>query len=174
MKNIIYILLFCSITIASSESSLAKSPKKSSGFDNSLTVDPFGLSYGALNLKYENQLSPENSFTIGGYLYNENDWSGYGLSASYRWYLLTSKASPIKGLSTGPLIILSSWNWDGGNNKHYSGGSDIGIGGELNYKWIIGDWFTVEPNLQVFLPIRKADGHTYRGWGFGISLGYSW
>ncbi len=171
MKNRTILALLAALVLMSSSAFAQK-------YTSNISIDPLDLLVGKkLNLTYEHRLSAENSFTIfGSYIKWSDNWSATGIGGSYRWYLDAFKEgkTALNGLSVGPLAAVTFWTWDGGGVLSYDGGTTFLVGGEVAYKWIFKNQFSVEPIMRVAFPLGELDGLSYSGFGFGVNLGYSW
>lgn len=164
------ILAFVFFAVATNNSFAAKS-----SYSQSITANPLGLAFGLLNATYEQQLSPNNSFTVSGYYFSITDWNAYGIGGSYRWYidLFKTRQKPIEGFSVGPKAGFSFWGWDGITGI-YDDGMTITIGGEALYKWVW-DGFALEVGINLDFPVIKPKGLSgLTPFGLVAAVGYAW
>jgi hypothetical protein len=142
------------------------------------------LLFSNSSLQYESSISGENSFTaridflftkIQGY-----SVSAFGLGGSYRWYLPPYRA--IDGLWVGPALDLIFLKWK--YEKEVISATFIHISGEVGYKLFF-EQIVVEPSFKLLFSIgsAKSSGTINQveldygdgiGYGFGLSVGYSW
>ncbi len=115
--------------------------------------------------------------------YHDN-WTGYAIGASYRWYIspFKDRKTSLEGFSFGPLAIISFWDTDGFYyyhnknkvfyDKHTS--TSLSIGGEAAYKWVWGG-FSLEPKITLILNAYAHDGRDgNRPLDLNINIGYAW
>ncbi|MFC2130955.1 hypothetical protein ACFLSQ_05935 [Bacteroidota bacterium] len=174
--TIILIIAALFISITPNNLSAAKT-----SYAEAITIDPLNfLLNGIINAKYEQKLSKNNSFTVGGVLFYDSNkdgkWLGVGLSGSYRWYfdLFKTRKKPLQGFSVGPRVTISHYSFTPDKNV----GSDFGgvmgtIGGEAMYKWVW-DNFVLETGIVLNFPILEAEGSNYSAFGLNASIGYAW
>jgi hypothetical protein len=134
-------------------------------------ANPVGLLFRIFNAKYEQKLSPTNSFTVQGYYFPLLDWAGYGFGGSYRWYF---EKKALEGFSVGPVASIAFWSWTG-SVFNYEGGTMVLLGGSAAYKWIFSGGFALEPELMLTFPVNTFTGFSgYSSFGVGLTLGYAW
>jgi len=167
------VFLFLFVALFSASSIFAQ-------YEKAISADPIDLLVSKVfNVTYEQKLSGNNSFTVFGSYYNYSDyWSAYGIGASYRWYLtgvIQDDRNPISGLSVGPMARISFWDYTGPNplNLDY-GGSMVVVGGEVAYKFPLGNQFFVEPIVRLGFIVSDIDYLGYDPLGLGINIGYAW
>jgi len=166
MLKKLFLSLFLSIFLLTPNISSAKF------YHQAIGGDPLSLAFGILNVTYEQQVAPKNSFTILGQFASYSDWSAGGIGASYRFYLLQQSVRALEGFSFGPFINVTYWSYNG--SYSYSGGTGFAIGAEATYKWVVGGGFEIEPNIHISFPITTITGLSYRGTWLGVTLGYAW
>ena len=176
MKKLLTLFAMCCAFIAFSNSSNAQLQNHTGNY--TLSVDPIDfLVSKTLNASFEYKLNPKNSFTINGSYYAYSDyWKGYGLGASYRWYvdLFNEGKKGLNGFSVGPMVRASWWSYDFDGIATYDGGTYIAIGAEAAYKWIFNGGWTVEPIVRLGFGVTDVSGLGYSGYGGGINIGYTW
>lgn len=166
-KGLLLVLAILSVTFTSD----LHAQKMIRAFHQAITADPISLAFGVLNARYEDQINPENSFTILGQYYSFGDWTAVGIGGSFRWYLLQEDTKAIKGFSFGPAIAIQAWS--SSYSSDYNG-TIVSIGAEAAYKFVIDAGFAIEPNLVILYGTSKLTGLEYRTVSLGVSLGYAW
>ena len=143
-------------------------------YNQNIAANPLGLIFGILNVTYEQQIQPKNSFTVSGFFYSyDEDWTGGVIGGSYRFYLLQEDKRAIEGFSFGPLAQIAFWSYNG--HAAYDGGSVFYIGGEAAYKWVFNKNFSVEPIFSLFFGLNQLTGlGGFQSYGLGVNLGYAW
>jgi hypothetical protein len=147
-------------------------------YQNAIGINPISLVWKQLVVNFEFQVDKFNTINIQGlYWFPGDDWVGYGLSGTYRWYIMDlfkDRKIPIQGFSVGPTVGFLHFGWNGMNLYDNYGGTSFAIGGEAAYKWIFNDW-VVEPKFQLLIDITSVNGLS--GWSpftLGCSVGYAW
>jgi len=168
--TVLLLIAAVALTLSPQESTARKA-----SYGECITVNPIGLAFGGINAMYERQISKNNSFTAGGYLYSSGDWMGYGIGGSYRWYidLFKTRKRPIEGFAVGPRVRIDTWTWEGGRVSPYDDGITFTIGGEAVYKWIWDD-FVLETGIVVNFNVAGLEGLDYSPFGLVGSIGYAW
>jgi hypothetical protein len=152
-----------------------------SSYNEALTIDPLNfLMNHVVNAKYEQKLSPKNSFTVGGLIAYSNPsggtWLGIGVNGSYRWYidLFKTRQKTIQGFSVGPRASILYLSFDNEQNaSDLKNGTIFGIGGEAMYKWIW-DSFVLETGIVLEFPILNGSDFEPGAFGLNASIGYAW
>jgi hypothetical protein len=152
-----------------------------SSYNEAITVEPLNfLINGIINAKYEQKLSPTNSFTVGGLLAYSHPsggtWLGIGVGGSYRWYvdLFKTRQKPIQGFSVGPRASILYLSFDNEQNASpLKNGTIFRIGGEANYKWIW-DAFVLEAGILLEFPVLNGSDFEPGAFGLNASIGYAW
>ncbi len=155
--------------------SLPSESYSAGNYENSISGDPISLIFGNINVTFEHQVMPQNSFTVFASYWSYFDWTAWGIGGSFRWYIVKEPGKRIlEGFSFGPFLAVNFWSW-GGNTflNDYAGGTTIAIGGEAAYKWVFSG-FVVEPILRLAIPFGTLNGLSYRSFGIGCNLGYAW
>ncbi len=142
-------------------------------FHQAISGDPISLAFGLLNVSYEQQIAPKNSFTVFGSYWSYSDWSAGGFGGSYRFYLMQETVRALEGFSFGPFASVSFWSYSNAY-YHYDGGTSIAIGAEAAYKWVFSGGFMVEPIIRLSFPLTTITGLSYHGTSVGVNLGYAW
>jgi hypothetical protein len=144
-------------------------------YSHTISANPILLAFSILNVTYEHQVSPINSFTIFGQYFSVVDWAAYGVGGSYRWYpkLFDDGKRALEGFGVGPAAALSFWSWEGYTGYTDYGGTLFEIGGEASYKWVWGG-FALEPIVRLMIPVTKITGYSAGAFGAGVNLGYAW
>ncbi len=175
MKKLMTLFAMCCAFIAFSNSSYAQVNNHPGSY--SLTVDPIDfLVSKTLNATFEFKLNPKNSFTINGSYYAYSDWwKGYGLGASYRWYidLFNEGKKALNGFSVGPMVRASWWTYEFGGYKADTE-MYVAIGAEAAYKWVFSGGWTIEPIVRLGFGVTDVTGLGYEGYGGGVNIGYTW
>lgn len=169
LKSIIVSLVIMFIMFGSVNEMHAQ--KRVRNYIHSITANPIALAFGVLNVTYEQQIGPKNSFTGFGSYWSFGDWTAIGIGGSYRWYIMADQANPIQGLSAGPLAAIGFWDYD---TDTYEGSTSLAIGGEVAYKWVFDGGFSIEPIAQISFNLLDIEGLSYRPVSIGVNLGYAW
>ncbi len=164
------------IVLMTSISSDAVAQRAVKRYNHAIGANPLGLAFGMLNATYEQQVGPENSFTVNGLYWTLLDWSAFGIGGSYRWYLMQDDNKALKGFSFGPTINLGFWSYKNsfGYAGAYDGGTSVAIGAEANYKFVFDGGFMIEPGISFSFNAVSITGLSYPGFGIGANLGYAW
>jgi len=150
-------------------------------YNEAITIEPLNfLMNGIINAKYEQKLSPTNSFTVGGLLVYKNPsggtWLGIGVNGSYRWYidLFKTRQKTIQGFSVGPRASILYLTFDNEQNASaLKNGTIFRIGGEAMYKWIW-DSFVLEAGIVLDFPVLNGSDFEPGAFGLNASIGYAW
>jgi hypothetical protein len=163
------VALLAIMTVGTSSNALAQARPSSKG--SMLSIEPLGLlgigQFRLFQLQYEFRLSQDNSLALRAALLPAYAGvSGFGVGASYRFFVADGRA--LTGLNVSPgidLFLLSA-----GSASYQT----IGIGGDLAYKWIFDEW-GVEPYFRLRQNFAGSEGY-YAGvdYGVGVWLGYCW
>ncbi len=161
---------------------------KSKIYRQAITTDPITLLVNErINVKYEQSISKNNSFTADlmyNYSYNSKEYNNIGiiLGAGYRWYFHNLfpeiRTRGIEGLAVGPLVNLNYIRYTiNEENSRNDIGFDVGI--EALYKFVIFDNFAIEPTLRLGwgIPLTEAaKGYYHKDFQMwpGVSIGYAW
>ncbi|MDR0926598.1 MAG: DUF3575 domain-containing protein [Ignavibacteria bacterium] len=143
---------------------------------NVISINPFSLIDGLLNVTFEHKLSAKNSLTVNAsYWGYESYATGIGIGASYRWYidLFEEGKSATNGLSIGPRLQYYHWSYSWDNDWADFSYSSLSLGVEIAYKWVFDNKWVVEPTLNYSFPIVKKSGYSFTDYGFGVNLGYA-
>ncbi len=144
-------------------------------YNQNVAANPLGLIFGVLNVSYEQQIQPKNSFTVSGSYYSFGDWVAGTIGGSYRFYMMQEDKRAIEGFSFGPLAQIAFWSWNGSEYSSYEGGTVFYIGAEAAYKWVFSKNFSVEPIFSLFFPLNQVSGlGGFQSYGLGVNLGYAW
>jgi len=141
------------------------------------SIDPIDLLFeGRISAVYEKKLSAKNSFTVNASFWDyDRNSSAFGVGASYRWYfdLFEEGKSSFNGLSVGPRLDGYFWNRRYNEpSKKDNSYSTLAVGGEVNYKWVFNDKWSVEPTIKFVIPIVRKAEYGYPNHGVGVNLGY--
>lgn len=148
-------------------------------YGQAISIDPLVfLINKVFNVTYEHRIGEANSLTIFGQYFSPNEWwTGYGIGASYRWYIDITKDGKraLDGFSVGPMVGFSYWTMDNvfWESQGWGSGGQLYIGGEVNYKFQFENWF-IEPNIKYSFPIGDLVGLNYDYYGLGVNAGYAW
>jgi hypothetical protein len=175
------LLLAMSITFAAGllcSANRASAQARPSPATQVVSVDFLPLAYdGPLTFQYELKADPVSSWMFRLHYWPSpdpsGDWSGFGVGASYRFYIADSRA--LTGLSVEPAADLFFFNQTlFGSSQRTAICFDIG--GDIEYKWIF-DQFAVEPMLGLRIgfgpniaPARAIGTEPV----IGLSGGYAW
>ncbi len=172
MKKLILGLVICIASLST--------PLKAA-YDNVISANPFTLiNWGRFNVTFEHKIDKLNSFTVFIESYNTkyyNNWTGYGIGGSYRWYIspFNDNKRSLEGFSFGPLAVLSFWESKYSDKYKYNySGQSLSIGGEAAYKWVWGG-FALEPSLILMLDaltVDHRDDKNHLSWN--VKIGYAW
>ncbi|MCK5741264.1 MAG: DUF3575 domain-containing protein [Chlorobi bacterium] len=168
------ILVALIMTVPSQNVEAAKKGAKSVN-----SVVSLGLGINTIDIMYEKRMSKYNSFTAKvEYYHRYENWNGYGLKASYRWYIkdiIQDGKNPLEGLSAGPFARYTMWSYSADNlHASFDGGSSMAIGGEVSYKWLFEGKWTVEPLVEIGLSLTDPEGFgTMSPFGLTVSIGYA-
>ncbi len=140
-----------------------------------VAIDPLDLlaQQGPLNLQYEWETSPVNSWVVRAHYWSVTPWGGFGAGAAYRFYIADSRA--LNGLSVAPAADIFFLN--DGNLGHAA--TDVWLGGDLGYKWIFNQ-FSVEPLIGLRIGFAAGSPASNLGASTGgvaqisVYLGYAW
>jgi hypothetical protein len=167
--SIVAAVLLAITTITPSSDALAQARPSPHG--SMLAIEPLGLlgigQFRLFQLQYEFRLTQDNSIALRAALLPAYvGVSGFGVGASYRFFVADGRA--LTGLNVSPgldLFLLSA------GDKSYQ---TIGIGGDLAYKWIFDSW-GIEPYFRLRQNFAGSEGY-YAGvdYGVGAWLGYCW
>jgi hypothetical protein len=136
-----------------------------------VSVNPISLTWGQLNLQYEQKISAKNSFTVdAGFWSPGGDWTAINIGAAYRWYfdLFEEGKGALNGLSVAPRVALSLWS---NSHAHVDGFTGLSLGADVAYKWVFGEGkWAVEPVLRYGFGVMTG-AYTPQAYGFGVNLG---
>jgi hypothetical protein len=175
-KTLLVVLITVCVFLSVSDLSAQKHGGKR--FKNAISINPISLVWNQLVVTYEHQTAKYNTFTVQGlFWFPGSGWSAYGISGSYRWYIMNlfqDKKIPIQGFSVGPTAGIMNYGWDGEGIFSDYGGISIVVGGEACYKWIFNE-FVVEPKFQVLINVTSVDGDpNWAPFTIGCNVGYAW
>ena len=156
----------------------AAAPEYTTSKNNVVSINPFPLMWGQINVQLEHKMGPKNSISVNaGYWSWSEYWAAFNVGASYKWYfdIFEENKSALNGLAVGPRIDFEywqtsrDWGW-----LDYSNYPSLRIGAEVSYKWVFGDGkWAVEPNVKLTIPIMKKDyGFSPYNYGYGVNVGY--
>lgn len=143
-----------------------------------VTVNPFGLFFGALNVQYEFRYDADNSIALRanfvGYDIGSFSNSAFGFGGTYRWYHSTK---PVVGLWYGPSADILFWTAKEKRSfapPTYTS-TFLGIGGDIGYKWNF-NHFGVEVFGGLRYYLGEIAGLSFGGASLvaGLNLGYVW
>jgi hypothetical protein len=176
LRNSILIIIAVALVFSATKSVNAQ--QSQSRYNYCIGANPIGLLFGLFNVSFEMKTARANSFAAYLNYWGLSGWNGYGLGASYRWYIDAFKdgKKPIEGFFVGPAISFGFWDYTGSGAQHASdwNGATFAFGGEAGYKWIW-DSFYLEPTLGISLTVAKPEHLTnYSVLYGGVTLGYAW
>ena len=172
-SSILAAVLLAVFAISSSVSD-ASAQARPSPHGSILSVEPLGLlgigdQFKHLQLQYEWRTTQENSWALRAILVPSSfNYNGFGVGASYRFYIANSRALTGLNVSPGIDVYLIS----AGDESYTS----FAVGGDVAYKWIF-DNIGVEPYFrlrQLFAGNEGISAFAGTFWGFGVYLGYAW
>jgi hypothetical protein len=179
MKKLFAIMtIFCALFVASPKADAQLVHNQPGNY--CISVDPFDLLISkTLNATYEIKMGSSNSLSIFGSYYNySSSWSGFGIGASYRWYvnLFGENTKALEGFSFGPLASVGFWKYDAPKHTNFNYDNDVmfSIGIEAAYKWTFSKNFFVEPIARIGFAVNDVNGLGYDPVGGGINIGYTW
>ncbi len=146
---------------------------------NAVKVGPFGFLLGNYNARYEMGLNEKSSVQLGANIYRyelfDNDVSGFGVDASYRYYFREA----ISGPYLSPVL-----NFDFNNTTllgEEGNFSLLGLSGLVGWQWVTNSSFVIDFNLGFGFRAEVSKDDTlnsedYSGTGprIGFTIGYAW
>jgi hypothetical protein len=180
MKNKINVILILSVFAITLITNNVLAQKSS--YNEAITIEPLNfLLNDIVNVKYEQKLSPTNSYTVGALLVfasdsKEGTWFGFGVNGSYRWYidLFKTRQKTIQGFSVGPKLSILYLAFENEQNRSdQKSGTIFRIGGEATYKWIW-DQFVLETGIVLDFPVLNGSDFVPGAFGLNASIGYAW
>ena len=186
MKKVINTLLIVAVIVLGANiDAHSQGTKKAKVYRKALTTDPIDLfNSERFNVKYEQNIGKENSFTADlmyTWAYNSKEYTNVGivLGGGYRWYFhnLSPKIRTrgIEGLAVGPFANLN-YIRKTINEKNYSNDFVLQVGGEVTYKFVLFEGLAIEPALRLGWVFALAGSGYSTGFELwpGVSLGYAW
>ena len=116
-------------------SSFAQDSGEAQANPNIIKVNPIGFAFGVFNLSYERAISNSSSLQFGGLFYQSllgTDVNGFGLRASYRYYITNATRPSPEGFYTGLTTSYNNLTEDATDEEV----SAFGIGLLLGYQWV--------------------------------------
>jgi hypothetical protein len=180
IKSIVAFLIFAAVLVAPVYSQKTISSSGILGkYGQAISIDPLVfLINKVFNVTYEHRIGESNSLTIFGQYFNPTSyWTGYGIGASYRWYIDIMKDGKraLDGFSVGPMVGFTYWTLDNvyWADQGWGDGGQLYIGAEVSYKFQFENWF-IEPNIKYSIGIGELTGLSYDYYGLGVNAGYAW
>ncbi len=180
--KLLLVLIIAAISFGPTTSTLMA---QKSTCNEAITIEPLNfLLNSVVNAKYEQKLSPTNSFTVGALIAyrttsgsTSGSWLGLGIGGSYRWYydLFKTRQKALQGFSVGPRGTITYYSFSGDHNVKDDNTTVLTIGGEAMYKWVW-DSFVLETGITLDFPVFGHNDLTwsYGSFGLNAAIGYGW